>query len=128
MLYLGKEYKFRFSVGAQIEIAKLCPDGDISKLKDALTGNPDRMYRTAAKMAAAMNRAYLYNERLESGIPMSDWEPIVPISEELVLNMDTDQFKELFGELLATYSAQGKPTQSVEPAQKKIVNISEQQA
>ena len=128
MIYLGAEYKFRFSVGAQIEIAKLCPDGDITKLRETLTGDPERMYKMAAKMATAMNRAYIINERFESGVPMKDWEPIEPMPEELVMNMDPDQFRELFNELIATYSGQGKQTQSVESAQKKIVNINEQQA
>ena len=129
MLYLGKEYKFRFSVAVSISMAKLCPGGDISKLREAMTsGGTDGIYKTIAKMATEMNRAYILNERFESGLPMKDWAPIEPISEDMVFNMSNEQFKELANEIMDAYLGGSKTTQNVEPAQKKIESSSAQQA
>lgn len=130
MIYLGKEYKFRFSVQVSINVAQLCPGKDLRRLGEVLAeSGTDRYYQLIALMAKEMNRAYLINERFESGTPMKDWGPIEPMSEELVYNMDAAQFVELTKELLSVYQGQSKPTQIVEPApaQKKIVNISDQQ-
>lgn len=128
MVYLGKEYKFRFSVAVSISIAKLCPGNDIARLQEAMKSDgTDGLYRIIAKMATEMNRAYILNERFESGLPMKEWAPIEPITEDLVFNMDNEQFKELSSEIMAAYRGGSKTTQNVEPAQKKIVEISSAQ-
>ena len=129
MQYLGKDYKFRFSVAVSIKIAKLCPGGDISRLREAMTsGGVENYMHLIATMAVEMNRAYILNERFESHMPIKDWEPIEPITEDMVLNMDNDQFRVLSQELLAVYRGESAPTQNVEPTEKKTTANNDQQA
>ena len=38
MIIFGKERGFSFTVGASVEIAEMCPDGDLTKIEKFLSG------------------------------------------------------------------------------------------
>lgn len=61
----GKEYGFMLTAGAAVEIAALCPDGDLDKLSEALNGKDtketvEKQYR----FAKILNDGYVEFERM----------------------------------------------------------------
>ena len=65
MLIHGKDRQFFLSVQASLEIAELCPDGDLARIREVLTGNTTKAIRFIARFVAAMNRGYENNRKYE---------------------------------------------------------------
>ena len=58
MIIFGKERGFSFTVGASVEIAEMCPDGDLTKIEKFLSGKYGRVTRNGAKLIIELNKAY----------------------------------------------------------------------
>ena len=58
MIIFGKERGFSFTVGASVEIAEMCPDGDLTKIEKFLSGKYGRVTRNGAKLIIELIKAY----------------------------------------------------------------------
>ena len=62
----GKERGFLLTVGASADIAKLCPDGDMSRIGEALEGGFDKSMGVIMDMMLIMNKGYEQNKMYET--------------------------------------------------------------
>lgn len=61
----GKDIHFALTIGASVEIAKMCPDGDIRRVGELLDGeNYIKTVEVSAKMMKVMNEGYVGIERI----------------------------------------------------------------
>ena len=61
----GKEYGFKLTVGASVQIARLCPEGDISRIAEAVGKGYGEQAETMAKLVVALNGGYVAAEEFE---------------------------------------------------------------
>ena len=61
----NKEVGFALTVGASIEISKLCPDNDITRIDEVLGSDYVKNLETTVKMILIMNKAFVGVERME---------------------------------------------------------------
>lgn len=109
MIIHGKERKFLLTVGASAEIAELCPDGDLSRIGEALGVSFAKNLRFIARMIAAMSRGYEENRKyMEPG-----YEPD-PLTVNEVLSLQMSEIKELQDEAFAAFKADTAPSVEVE--------------
>lgn len=97
MLINGKERHFLLTVGSLFDIARACPEGDITKLGDMLD-NGETKLRISLKMAVAMNKAY--NDRQKwRGLEAEDGN----LTEEELLFLPVSAFVPLTQEVTKAY-------------------------
>lgn len=61
----GKNINFALTIGASVEIAKMCPDGDLRRVGELLDGeNYIKTVEVSAKMMKVMNEGYVGIERM----------------------------------------------------------------
>ena len=65
MVINGKEYGFKLTVGASIQIAKLCPNGDLSRIAEAVGGEYGQQAEAMAKFVEALSNGYAAAEEFE---------------------------------------------------------------
>jgi len=65
MKIYNKEVGFALTVGASIEISKLCPDNDITKIDAVLGSDYVKNLETTVEMFLIMNRAFVAVEKME---------------------------------------------------------------
>ena len=65
MTIYNKEVGFALTVGASIEISKLCPDNDITRIDVVLGSDYVKNLETTVEMILIMNRAYVAVEKME---------------------------------------------------------------
>ena len=59
-----KEYGFALTTGASVVISRLCPDGDISRIVDALSGAYGDTIETMCSIIVALNGGYVAQEKM----------------------------------------------------------------
>ena len=102
MVVNGKERKFRLTVGAAAEISDLCPEGDLNRLDEVLSGvSTAKALRTAAKVIVALNKAYEESENPEAEKPDT-------LTVREVLALDIAVFQELEDEAVLAFNADKK--------------------
>lgn len=91
MNIFGKELHMAFTIGAMDKMAEMCPDGDITKLAQALDGykNIGRL----AKMVAILSEQYELRKQAETG------EEPNPVTEKEVMLLMPNEITELETEL-----------------------------
>lgn len=60
-----KEYGFRLTVGASIQIAKLCPNGNLARIGEAIGTGYGTQAEVMAKIVVALNNGYAAWEAFE---------------------------------------------------------------
>lgn len=100
MVVFGREVKFRKSIYAVQKLVKLAPGGDINRLGELFAGNYASNIDAAAAFVVALNEAYEKAEQYNC----PGYEPN-PITTEMVLLLDEQQFGELVGEAMEVYKA-----------------------
>lgn len=110
MIVHGREVNFRLTVGAQIELCKLCPSGDIGRLGE-LVGEDKAVQtmQTMAQMAAILSKADAEARAYEG-------ESVKPLTYEEALTLDGKEFQVMEKEAMAAFHADSKPTVEVKPA------------
>lgn len=61
----NREYGFRLTVGASIQIAKLCPNGDLTRIGEAIGSGYGTQAEIMAKLVVALNNGYAAWEAFE---------------------------------------------------------------
>lgn len=62
MIINNKEYGFSLTVGASVAIAKLCPNGDISRIGEAVGGDYASTVETMCEIILALNSGHAAQE------------------------------------------------------------------
>lgn len=108
----GKNRKFMLTVGAAIEIAALCPDGDIRKVGEIIGGTNafGKMSTLTADIICALSKGYEQSKAYEENTPLEE-----PLSRAEVLSLKTEDFIALRNEAFAAFIADS--TISVEAEQ-----------
>lgn len=120
MLIHGVEYGFRFTVGASIKIAKLCPQGKIENMDMMLDLPTGEALEFIAKMAVAMNEGYRMHKAFSASAVSPDFEAAGPaLTEELVLSLGMEELDELDMALMAMQRKDSAQTVETVPAKKK---------
>ena len=101
MEVFGREMKFRKSVYAVQKLAKLAPGGDVNRLGELFAGSYADNIEAAAAFVVALNEAHELAERYNH----PGYEPD-PITVEMVMLLDEDQFGQLVAEAMEVYKAQ----------------------
>lgn len=104
----GKEINFALTIGASIEIAKLCPDGDLRRIGEVVGGdNYIKTVETSMKMMKIMSDAYVGIEKLNGRNADS-------ISEEEILLLTPAELSEVTNALIAVFVADSEGEIEVE--------------
>lgn len=113
MLIHGKERHFKLTIGASAAIAKLCPDGDLSRIEEKLNGTYTETIDFIAKMMVEMSRGYECAKAFE--VPTYNPDPL---TVEAVYAMTPPDLAEAQREMLAAFGADISPTVEIEESKK----------
>lgn len=113
MLVYGKEHGFKLTVGAAIEIAKLCPNGDLTKIADIVEGGFDAALMANVHIAAAMSKGYEDAKRFENPEYIG-----TPLSVDEILSLDPTVLGELLNEALSAFKVDQLTTIAVKASKK----------
>ena len=99
MNIFGHDYHFLLTVGASADIADLCPEGDIERLNEALTGAYSHTLDVAMGMIIAMSKGYENNRELvDPGyVPK-------PLTRDQLLNLTQQEFAALEEEAVKAFA------------------------
>lgn len=107
----GKEYGFKLTVGASIQIAKLCPNGDLARIAEAVEGGYEKQTETMAKIVSALSNGYAAAEEFEG-------RKAERLTLEAVLSLSPDQFTEISEEAFMAFGVDVKGEIGVESSKK----------
>ena len=110
----GREVGFRFTVGASAKISDLCPDGDITRLREVLEGQYGQITRDTAAIMAALSEGYEQARSFE----MPGHEPD-PLTVDELFSLRPSEFNALQQAALASWAEDSRPTVEVEPEKKE---------
>lgn len=114
MKIFGDEYGFALTVGASAAIADLCPDGDLNRMNEVLSGRLSKTIDFTASFIAAMAKGYDDSKRYAG-------EEIThkPLTAEMVKALPSNTFQEVQAAALAAFSEDTKTTVEVAPSKKE---------
>lgn len=112
MLINGKEYGFKLTVGASIQIAKVCPNGDLSRIAEAVGGEYGQQAEAMARFVAALSNGYAAAEEFEG-------REANRLSYESVLALSPNLFTEVCAEAFMAFGADVKGEIEVQASKKE---------
>ena len=121
MKIFGHEYGMLYTVGAQSEIAKLCPGEDLTKLLDALKGKTGERNGNAAEIVCILSRWHEKAEAFKASAEGRDYEE-APVTREILELIDVDSFGALLSEAFAVMNGDSEKTvetEDVAPSKKE---------
>lgn len=104
MEIFGHEYGMRYTVGAQQEIAELCPDKDLKRLKEVFGGKIAEATKAQAKLPMVLSA---WNERaksLEEKAQGREYSP-APLTWDAIEMLTPQEFGALLGEAFTVMAA-----------------------
>lgn len=110
----NKEYGFKLTVGASMQIAKLCPEGDLARIAEAVGTKYDQQADVMAKMIEALSNGYAAAEEFEG-------RQANRISYAEVLSLSPAAFTELSAEAFRVFGVDVKGEIEVETEKKAAV-------
>ena len=113
MNIFGEEYGFLLTVGASAEIADLCPDGDLNRMNELLSGKMSKTIDFTASFIAAMAKGY-DQARMYEGHSITH----KPLTAEMVKALPSEEFANVQKAALAAFRGDTKTTVEVEPSKK----------
>lgn len=114
MKIFGEEYGFTLTIGASAAIADLCPDGDLTRMNEVLSGRMSQTIDFTAAFIAAMAKGFDDAKRYEG-------EEIThrPLTVDMVKALPSDAFQEVQAAALAAFQEDTKTTVEVAPSKKE---------
>ncbi len=100
----GEEIGFALTVGASVQIAKICPGNDIKRLTELLNKNKDDYIETVEIMNTimkCMNGGFVAGEKLKGN-------DAVRLTDEMLETLTTDEYQEMQKEALRLFKKDGK--------------------
>lgn len=114
MIIHGRERGFALTIGATIEIAEFCPNGDIGKIGDAITrGGYARQMTNICKLIVALNKGYEEKRAFEEAGYTPD-----PLTEAEVRSLTTAELMALQAEAMAAFAHDSVTTVETKPSKK----------
>lgn len=104
MLINGQEIGFALTVGASMQISKMCPGGNIKKLPELLRGVKDDYIKTIEIIGSIlkfMNGGFVAGEKLKG-------KEAARLTDEMIEAMTPEQFEELQSEAMSLFNKHGK--------------------
>lgn len=96
----NREYGFRLTVGASMEIAKLCPGGDLSKIDEAIGNGYGEQAEAMARMIVALNHGYAAYEEFEGRKAFRlTLENVLSLSPSVFTEMSQEAFRAFTGDI-----------------------------
>lgn len=93
----GKEIGFALTIGASVEIAKMCPNGDIRKIGELLDGNDyTKTVEVSTKLIKLMNDGFCGIERING-------RTAEPLTEEEILLFTPKELHDVTAEVMKTF-------------------------
>lgn len=92
----NKEYGFRLTVGASVQIAKLCPNGDLSRISEAIGTQYGTQAEAMAQVISALSNGYAAAENFAG-------RKANRLSVEDVLSVDPNTFEALMKAAFAAF-------------------------
>lgn len=111
MIIHGKDIRFKLTVGASGEIADLCPDRDIAKIGDMLSGAYGDSIITTEKFCRILNKWYVRCEKYAGRKADS-------IEEGELLTLEPNEYNQLINEAMGAFSSDAKTDVNAEPKKK----------
>lgn len=115
----GREIRFLRTVKSTADIAKICPDGNIERLGELLSGDLSTTLETGAKIIHFLNEGYEMNRHFYD----KSYKPEI-LSVEEIMYLDNETYTELMRSAMNGLNNGAETTIEVEPTKKK--EISEQ--
>lgn len=113
MIINGREIGFRRTVGASCKIAKRCPNGDIARLGEIMTGDFADSMENMAILAAALSEGY------ENAKKFSDPSYVPnPLTVDEIMLLDIDEFSALISAATDAFQADSETTVDAVPEKK----------
>ena len=114
MKIYGEEYGFMLTVGASAAIADLCPDGDLNRMNEVLSGRLSKTIDFTASFIAAMAKGFDDAKRYAG-------EEVThrPLTADMVLALQKDEFKDVQAAAIAAFRGDTETTVEVAPSKKK---------
>lgn len=109
----GKEYGFKMTVGAAIAVAKLCPNGDLTRIEEIVNNGYDSAINMNVKIAAAMSKGYADAMRFETG------KEYPYLTEEMLLTLSPEVLASVIGEAMDNFGNDTATTVAVKMAKKQ---------
>lgn len=110
MIVHGREIKFKRTVGANIDIANICPNGDIKHIDQLFNGNYQHSQVQVAKFMSFLSTGYENNKAFED----KKYTPN-PLTVDEALLLEEDEFSELFDEALEAWTGEKTTVETKEP-------------
>lgn len=114
MEIFGKSYGFRYTVGAEEEIRKLCPGEDLSKLRDLLRGKTPESLAAAAETMCILSRWEEKARRFEDPEHREE-----PLTRELLALCTPAEFTQLLIEALQAIVRDRSASVEAQPEKKE---------
>ena len=111
MQVFGKEYGFLLCVGAEEEIARLCPDGDVRKFGELLAG--ENAIAGSRELLCILSR--WHEKRRAFDEPGYEPDPLTP---EIIDLLPLSAYSELQKEAMAAFQRDMKQTVEIEESKK----------
>ncbi len=107
MKIYNKEVGFALTVGASIEISKLCPDNDITRIDEVLGSDYVKNLETTVQMILIMNRAFVSVAKMEGREADS-------VTEEEILTLAPKKIAEVTQAMMEAFKGDSKGEVDVE--------------
>lgn len=107
MKIYNKEVGFALTVGASIEISKLCPDNDITRIDAVLGSDYVKNLETTVEIFLIMNRAFVAVEKMEG-------READEITREEILTLTPRKLNEVTRSMMAAFKSDSKGEVEVE--------------
>lgn len=111
MIINGNEYGFKLTVGASIQVAKLCPNGDLARIAEAVGGDYTTQADAMAKIIVALSNGYAAAEEFEG-------RKANRLTYEAVLSLSPSMFTDVSAEAFRCFGVDVKGEIEVEASKK----------
>jgi hypothetical protein len=109
----GRDLRFRRTIFAEVEVAKISPDRDPNRIAELLQGSFVEAQLAAASFIRILNEAHEKQQAFRD----PDYEPVF-LTDDDVLNMESDDFAQAFVEAYSAWAGE-QPTVHAEPNKSK---------
>lgn len=110
----GQEYGFKMTVGAALAVARMCPNGDLSRLEELVTGSEENALLVNVEIAAAMSKGYADAVRFETGreLPFLTKDMLLTLSPDVLADVITEAMENFQNDTATTVAVKMTKKQS----------------
>ena len=100
MIVHGKTRDFKLTIGASLAIAEICPDGDMERLGEVLTGPYHKVMKNAVSVILALQKGYEDARAIDEPGYVPDY-----MTAEEIMALAPDEFKALEQAAISAFKA-----------------------